>query len=309
MSIRRRLVRRGSEGSEGGRSGYELACKAAEPRRPLPQAGAAVRALTSALEWQSRAVVGRHLRVYLKNWHTSFLPPVLEPITLLLAFGLGLGAYMAAGIEWKGRAISYMSFVAPGMLAYATFMTSIFQSLFGAFIRMRYQRTWEGQLTTQIELRHVVWGEILWAGLLTTSYVAIVGLVLSGCQAIGLLQLELEYLPFVMPIVFVSACAFAALGLCFTALVPTIDHMNLPIFLVVLPLGFVSATYFPLGHPVLAAISIANPLYHLAEGLRGLLLAGDGTGHLAGLAALLAVMLAVLVPLDMRLLRKRVLGD
>jgi ABC-type Fe3+/spermidine/putrescine transport system ATPase subunit len=108
----------------------------------------------------------------------------------------------------------------------------------------------------------------------TTSYVAIVALVLSGCRAIGLLQLELEYLPLVLPIVFVSACAFAALGLCFTALVPTIDHMNLPIFLVVLPLGFVSATYFPLDHPVLAAISTANPLYHLAEALRGLLLGG-----------------------------------
>jgi lipooligosaccharide transport system permease protein len=130
---------------------------------------------------------------------------------------------------------------------------------------MRYQRTWEGQLTTQIELRHVVWGEILWAGLLTTSYVAIVSLVLSACQALGVLQLELEYLPVVITIVFVSACAFASLGLCFTALVPTIDHMNLPIFLVVLPLGFVSATYFPLGHPVMAAISTVNPLYHLGS--------------------------------------------
>jgi len=44
-------------------------------------------------------------------------------------------------------------------------MTAIFQSLFGAFIRMRYQRTWEGQLTTQIDLRHVVWREVLWAAL------------------------------------------------------------------------------------------------------------------------------------------------
>jgi lipooligosaccharide transport system permease protein len=116
-------------------------------------------------------------------------------------------------------------------------------------------------------------------------------------------------MPVVIPIVFVSACAFAALGLCFTALVPTIDHMNLPIFLVILPMGFVSATYFPLGHPVVAAISTINPLYQLAEGVRGLLL-GDGVNrHLASLAVLIAMMLGVLVPLDMHLLRRRVLGD
>jgi lipooligosaccharide transport system permease protein len=52
-----------------------------------------------------------------------------------------------------------------------------------------------------------------------------------------------------------------------------------------------------------------NPLYHLAEGLRGLMLGAAARGHLAGLAVMVAVMLGVLVPLDMRLLRKRVLGD
>ena len=72
-----------------------------------------------------------------------------------------------------------MTYVAPGLLAYATFMTAIFQSLFAAFIRMRYQRTWEGQLTTQVELTHVVWGEVLWAGLLATMYVVIVSAVLA----------------------------------------------------------------------------------------------------------------------------------
>jgi lipooligosaccharide transport system permease protein len=268
-----------------------------------------VRLLIAAFEWQSRAVVGRHLRVYLKNWHTAFLPPVMEPITLLLAFGLGLGAYMATGIEWHGRRVAYMDFVAPGMLAYATFITAVLQALFGAFIRMRYQRTWDGQLTTQIDLRHVVWGEILWAAVLTTSYVVMVALVLTGCQLLGLIHLELALLPLVIPIVFVTACAFAALGLCFTALAPTIDHINLPLFLVVLPMGFVSSTYFPLGHPLVAALSTVNPLYHLAEGLRALLLDAGGGGHLAGLAVLVAAMLAVLVPLDLRLLRKRVLGD
>ena len=88
-----------------------------------------------------------------------------------------------------------MSYVAPGLLAYATFMTAIFQSLFGAFIRMRYQRTWEGQLTTQIELTHVIWGEVLWAGLLATMYVAIVAAVLAGFHAAGLLALAVALLP------------------------------------------------------------------------------------------------------------------
>ena len=55
-----------------------------------------------------------------------------------------------------------------------------------------------------------------------------------------------------LPLVFVAACAFAALGLMFTALVPTIEHMNLPLFLIVLPLAFVSGTYFPVDHPALA---------------------------------------------------------
>jgi ABC-type polysaccharide/polyol phosphate export permease len=91
--------------------------------------------------------------------------------------------------------------------------------------------------------------------------------------------------------------------------VPTIDHMNLPIFLVVLPMGFVSATYFPLDHPLMATISLVNPLYHLAESVRGLLLGAGIGGHLASLAVLVLIMLGALVPLDMRLLRKRVLGD
>ena len=264
--------------------------------------------LTAAVEWQSRAVVTRHLRVYVRNWHTAFLPPALEPVTMLLAFGLGLGGYVAS-LTWQGRPIEYMSYVAPGLLAYATFMTAIFQSLFGAFIRMRYQRTWEGQLTTQIELTHVIWGEVLWAGLLATMYVAIVAVVLAIFHAAGLLAIAVTLLPAVLPVAFVAGCAFAALGLCFTALLPTIDHMNLPIFLLVLPMGLLSSTYFPLEHPVLVALNLANPLYHLAQAFRGILLGGPVAGHLAGVAVLSALMLGVLVPLDLRLLRRRVLGD
>jgi lipooligosaccharide transport system permease protein len=265
--------------------------------------------LTAALEWQSRAVVARHLRVYMRNWYTAFLPPAFEPVTMLLAFGVGLGGYVATTLTWQGRPVEYMSYVAPGLLAYATFMTAIFQSLFGAFIRMRYQRTWEGQLTTQVALPHVVWGEVLWAGLLSTMYVVIVSAVLTGLHAAGFLHIRIALLPVLLPIVFVAACGFAALGLCFTAIVPTIDHMNLPVFLLALPMGLLSSTYFPLEHPVLVALNVVNPLHHLAQAFRGILLGGPIAGPLAGALILSALLLGILVPLDLRLLRRRVLGD
>jgi hypothetical protein len=74
-------------------------------------------------------------------------------------------------------------------------------------------------------------------------------------------------------------------------------------------MGLLSSTYFPLEHPVLVAINLANPLYHLAQAFRGILIGGPVAAPLLGVAALSGVMLAVLVPLDLRLLRRRVLGD
>jgi lipooligosaccharide transport system permease protein len=74
-------------------------------------------------------------------------------------------------------------------------------------------------------------------------------------------------------------------------------------------MGLLSGTYFPITHPTLAILSAVNPLYHLAQTYRGLLLGGPVAGHLLSLVLLSVLMVAILVPLDLRLLRRRVLGD
>ena len=43
-------------------------------------------AYSPAFAWQSRAILARHLRVHLRNWYTVTLPPVCEPLIMLLAF-------------------------------------------------------------------------------------------------------------------------------------------------------------------------------------------------------------------------------
>lgn len=262
-----------------------------------------------AVEWQSRAVLSRHWRVHLRNWHTALLPPIAEPLVLLVAFGVGLGRQIS-DLNWGGAPLDYLAYLAPGMLAYTAFMTSFFQSLFSAFMRMRYQKSWEGQLTTQVRLEHVIWGEALWAATLATFYAVIVCLVLAGFGLTGALSLHWGWLPVVIPLLFLAALAFSALGLYFTAILPSIDHMGLPFFLVILPIGFASSTYFPLPDaPWLQAAVQLNPLHHLAEGMRWLLLRGEPTWHLGAATGLNALILLLLVPLDLRLLRRRVFGD
>jgi lipooligosaccharide transport system permease protein len=140
-------------------------------------------------------------------------------------------------------------------------------------------------------------------------YFVIVSIVLVFCRLGGLVNIDVTMLPLLLPLAFVGACAFGALGLCFTALVPSIDHMNVPLFLLVLPMAMVSGTYFPMQHPWLAVVSVPNPLYHLAETNRAVLLHGPVALHLAAAVGIFVLMIAVLVPLNMRLLRRRVLGE
>jgi lipooligosaccharide transport system permease protein len=189
-------------------------------------------------------------------------------------------------------------------------MTSFFQSLFSAYVRMHFQKSWEGQLTTQVRLEHVVWGEAFWAASMATMYAAMVCVVLVGFGICGSLHLHWPFLLAALPLLFLGALAFSAIGLLFTATLPSMDHMGLPFFLVIMPIGFASNTYFPLPNlPGLNEASQANPLFHLCEGLRWLLIAGEVHWHLAAAAGLFALMLLVLIPIDMRLLRRRVFGD
>ena len=262
-----------------------------------------------AFDWQSRAVVWRHLRVHLRNWHTAALPPVCEPLVMLLAFGVGLGQQISH-LQWASAPVDYLTYLAPGLLAYTAFMTSFFQSLWSAYMRMHFQKSWEGQLTTQVRLPHVIWGELLWSATLATAYAIVVCVVLSCIQWAGVIHLHWWGLPLAVPLLFLSALAFSCLGLLFTATLPSIDHMSLPFFLLILPIGFTSSTYFPL--PEISWLQNAvqfNPLHHLCEGLRWLLLRGEITPHLAWAAGLCALIVVILVPINERLLRKRVFGD
>ncbi|MBL8741845.1 MAG: ABC transporter permease [Myxococcales bacterium] len=259
-------------------------------------------------DWRSLAVLRRNAKVYLRNWRTAFFPPAMEPIVMFLSLGLGLGGYVS--MQGYGGA-SYPSYLAPGLMAYTAFTTPFFEGLYSAYVRMFYQKTWDGMLATQLEMRHIVWGEILWTGLRGAMNVVAVALVLFGFDLLGLIAIDSRMLVVAPPLAFVAGCAFGAFALIFTAIVPSIDHMNYPTFLVGVPLGLVSDTYFPIhpSHPVLAFLADLNPIRHLAQVYRGLLLGQTEAGPFWKLAVTTSVALLLLSLTAQRRIRKRVLSE
>ena len=73
-----------------------------------------------------------------------------------------------------------------------------------------------------------------------------------------------------IPLAFLGGLAFAAIGMFFTGVIPTIDMFNLPIFLFITPMFLFSGTFFPVsGIPDWAGIfTLIFPLYHLVELIR-----------------------------------------
>ena len=110
---------------------------------------------------------------------------------------------------------------------------------------------------------------------------------------------------------FIAGCAFASFALIFTAIVPAIDHMNYPVFLIGWPLSLVSNTFFPIEpqNEVLRMLWQINPVYQLAEAARGLLVFGNPGPHLVGLLGSTVLFLVPCTLLSVRLTRRRVLGD
>ena len=156
----------------------------------------------------TRAVVWRHYIMWRGMLWPSLATNVFNPILFLFAFGFGLGAFIDT---MDGT--SYLSFIVPGMVAYAAMFAASFETTIGAFSRYWQQRTWDAVLATPVSLFELLAGEALWAtfkGMFSAICVLAVGAAWGGVPS-------LEGALLVLPIMFVGSMSFACAGLAATA--------------------------------------------------------------------------------------------
>jgi lipooligosaccharide transport system permease protein len=246
--------------------------------------------------WQRDAVVWR------KTWLIGFLPPLLEPLLYVAAFGLGLGTLIGA-IAWQGARLSYLEYLAPGIVAAGVMNAAFFETTYSSFVRMYYQKTFDGILATPLSMAEIVTGEILWGA---TRSLVTAAVMMAALAPFGLLHWPESLL--LLPVAALGGLAFAAFGMVFTGVLPTIEAFNLPVFLVVTPMFLFSGTFFPLEQlPVWAQrFAWALPLTHLVHLARSVAL-GIYPAQLLANVAYLAVFAAAAYVFGVRAMVRRLI--
>jgi lipooligosaccharide transport system permease protein len=182
------------------------------------------------------AVWRRNAAMYRRTWKLNLLPNFFEPLLYLLSIGVGVGSYVT-----QMAGMSYVQFLAPGLVAVAAMNGASFEVTYNTFVRLNYEKTYDSMLTTPIQPEDLLFGEVLWAVTRACIY--------GGCFFVVIVALGLAPLPssfaalLLLPL---AGLLFAAIGIAFSLRVVTIDLFNFYFTLFLTPLFLFSDVFFPL---------------------------------------------------------------
>lgn len=260
--------------------------------------------LIDNISWRSLSVWRRNSDVFLRTWKTNFLPSFLEPILYLLAMGMGFGVLINSDLRFHDTSVSYIEFLAPGLIAISIMYGAFFECTYGSFVRMHYQKTFDAMIATPLTIEDVIVGEILWGATKSFLNATIVLLVIS---LFGLASLPgLIFVPF---IAFLGGLMFASIAMLFTSITPNMDSFNWPFFLLITPMFLFSGTFFPMY--VLPdwgqMIALVLPLTHCSVIVRDLCFNYFDLADAAGLVYI-AALTTVTFLASIHLMKKRLIN-
>jgi lipooligosaccharide transport system permease protein len=210
----------------------------------------------------------RHVLVYTRNIVSNGLPPFMDPLIFLAGVGLGLGKYIVSMDN-----LPYIQFLASGLLVTSSMYTSAFECTYGTFIRLEFDKVYDGMLAAPITTSDLILGEILWAG---TKGFFFSFAVLVMISIFGVIPLSTSV--FAPLVGFLTGILFGALSLLITSFVKTINHFSFYFTGVLSPMFFFSGVVFPvsslpgiaqsiawtlpLSHPVALARALCTGRFH-----------------------------------------------
>ena len=220
------------------------------------------------------AVAGvRHLEhnlfVYRRVWRGTAFSTILSPILFLSAMGIGLGAFVPSMTAFGG--VSYLAFLAPGLLAAQAMQTATIESSWPLLAGFRWLKTFEATIATPQTPRDIVLGHMYW---LVVRLGIVTGVFLIVMLVFGAVHDPLATL-LSWPAAILTGLAFGMPMAAWTATQQRETSFNIIFRFVITPLFLFSGTFFPIGQlpDFIQPVAWFTPLFHGVSLTRSLALA------------------------------------
>ncbi len=240
----------------------------------------------------------RNVIVWTKFYKSSIVANVVEPLIFLLALGFGFTPLIG-----NVNGMSYLQFIAPGLIAYAATNAATFECTYGAYARMTLQKTYDAIISTPVDIDEVVVGEVLY-GTTKAFFSSIFVMVI-----LTLFKLIPSPTALLLPIViFLTGFAFASMAMLFTSFSKSWDFFSYYLTLFICPLYFLSGIMFPISTmpKFIQEVAWFTPLYHSVELSRGLVM-GNLRWSMVGDAAWLLIFGTMAFMYSVVRIRKRII--
>jgi lipooligosaccharide transport system permease protein len=228
---------------------------------------------------------------YRRTFRSSVFSSFLSPILFLTAMGIGLGGYVdrSGGAALGG--LTYLQFLAPGLLAATAMQAGAFEGTFPIINGLNWNRMFHAMYATPLSPRDIALGNLAWMAVRLAMIATIFTVVIV---AFGAAHSPLVVLG--IPVAVLTGMAFAAPIAAFAATQRTPARFNIIFRFGVMPLFLFSGTFFPIESlpGLLQPIAWLSPLWHGVDLTRGLVL-GTVTQHPALMLAHFVILSAIVV--------------
>ena len=210
----------------------------------------------------------RNWLVYRRLWHRSLAFGFLQPVLFLTAMGIGLGALMPQDESAFGG-FDYITWLGAGLLAAMAMQTATFESTYPIMNKIMWGRNYEAMLSTPLQIRNIVWGELAWSAFRIGTLATVFSIVLLAFR-IPQSPLALLAIPFTILI----GLAFSSCLIAFTATQKNDVGFSAVFRFIINPLFLFSGTFFPLTNmpEPLQFVAALTPLFHGVQLVRGSML-------------------------------------
>jgi lipooligosaccharide transport system permease protein len=238
--------------------------------------------------------LGHWMANYRRTYRGTIFTGILEPVFFLAAMGVGLGTIVNANTQGQGLGgVSYLAFLAPGLLAANALQTAMFESTYPVIGGTKWDKKYFAQIASPLRPRDVFQGHLLFIAFRVITMAAIF---LAVMTIFGVVDSPLALLA--LPAVLLLGLAIAAPVCAFAVRQETDSGFAMLFRFGMVPMFLFSGTFFPVSQlpDAIEWLAWLSPLWHGVDLSRALVLGGDasiGLGltaiHLGYLALWLAV--------------------